>query len=245
MLFIDLIIIFYMNINKAWLGGIVDGNGYIGISKLGYATIEITVGIEDLKMVMYIKSVFGGSIKARSGSNSYRYRLCNKKGIIKFIDCINGHIHNSIRIVQFTKVCNLYNIKLSTSIIPDINNGYIAGLFDSDGTIGINSITTQLSVSISNKYKCNLIFLISIFGGSIYYDKGYKGYKWYISSKDDILKFIEYYYNIKAFRSNKSYRFLMVKRYYYYKSIKAYNIDSIYHKEWIKFIAKWNSYIKP
>lgn len=193
---------------------------------------------------MYIKSVFGGSVKSRSGCNSYRYRLCNKNGIIKFIDCINGYIHNSIRIVQFTKLCNLYNIEVLESISPNIDNGYVAGLFDSDGTININSKTRQLSVSISNKYKCNLIYLINIFGGNIYYDKGCNGYKWYISSKNDILKFVNYYNTINAFRSSKSYRFLMVDRFYYYRSISAYNIDSIYHKEWIKFIDKWNSYIK-
>lgn len=47
-------------INRAWLGGLVDGDGYIYISKLGYVTIEITVGIEDLKML----------------SLSYVYKIC-------------------------------------------------------------------------------------------------------------------------------------------------------------------------
>lgn len=155
----------------------MDGDGYIGISKKNYISIEITVGIEDLKMLLIIKNQFGGSIKIRSGSNSYRYRLHNTKGVTVFLNYINGHIHNNIRIEQFTKACKILNIIPISPIIPTINSNYFGGLFDSDGTISINNNTFLLTINISNRYICNLIFLKEVFGGNIYYDKGFRGYK--------------------------------------------------------------------
>ena len=76
-----------------WLAGIIDGDGTLQVSKQGYTSLEITMGLEDLPLLRYIQHMLGdGSIKMRSGAKAYRYRLHKKLGMIKLMNCINGHI---------------------------------------------------------------------------------------------------------------------------------------------------------
>jgi ubiquinol-cytochrome c reductase cytochrome b subunit len=63
-------------------------------------------------MLILIQNKFGGSVKLRSGSNSIRYRLHNRAGMIKLINAINGNIRNTKRLVQLEKVCILLDIKI-------------------------------------------------------------------------------------------------------------------------------------
>ncbi|KAK4409308.1 Cytochrome c oxidase subunit [Sesamum angolense] len=63
-----------------WLAGIIDGDGSLQVSKQGYASLEITMGLEDLPLLRYIQHMLGGSIKMRSGAKAYRYRLHNQLG---------------------------------------------------------------------------------------------------------------------------------------------------------------------
>lgn len=46
-----------------WLAGLIDGNGCLLISKSGYSSCEITVELQDEKMLRIIQNKFGGSIK--------------------------------------------------------------------------------------------------------------------------------------------------------------------------------------
>jgi hypothetical protein len=97
---------------NGWLAGYIDGNGYFSYSKKGYVSLEITTEIRDKKTLYLIKQKFGGSIKIKSGTTHLRYRLHHKDGLIKLISCINGEIRNPIRLVQFSRLCNKYNIEL-------------------------------------------------------------------------------------------------------------------------------------
>lgn len=49
-----------------WLAGLIDGDGCLLVSKAGYASCEITMGIEDEHALMQIKQKLGGSVKSRS-----------------------------------------------------------------------------------------------------------------------------------------------------------------------------------
>ncbi len=79
-----------------WLAGLIDGDGCLLISKLGYTSCEITMDLKDEYALLQIKQKLGGSIKLRSGSKSIRYRLHHKSGMIELISRINGHIHHSV-----------------------------------------------------------------------------------------------------------------------------------------------------
>jgi hypothetical protein len=45
---------------------LIDGDGYFGLSKAGYACLEIVMDIRDKHCLYQIKEKFGGSIKIKS-----------------------------------------------------------------------------------------------------------------------------------------------------------------------------------
>lgn len=228
-----------------WLAGIIDGDGYLAVTKAGYTSLEITVHINDVKALEFIKHKLGGSIKPRSGVNAFRYRLHNKEGMILLINAINGHIRNSKRLPQLHKVCSILNIPLIKPISLDSNSSWYTGFFDADGTIGYSfkNKYPQLTISVSNKLSNDIEMFQKEFGGSIYYDKGSGGsYKWSIQSKKDIINFYNYIKTHPS-RTSKFNKLILIKKYYELIDIKAYKSleGSSLNKIWLNFERKWNS----
>lgn len=230
-----------------WLAGVIDGDGSILLSKQGYGSIEITIGFEDLYLLNYIKSQFGGSVKARSGSKSYRYRIHNKEGVSNMISCINEYIIQVSRKKQLHQLNIRYNFPIKEPTVPNFDSNWFAGYFDADGTVGISMKNTkygsypQLTVQVTSKNHEDVVHYKNTFGGYIYYDTSKNGfYKWTIQSEKDISLFLEYYQS-NLFKSNKSKRFHLIDEYYKLKKVKAYKPESLYNKDWNAFMKKWNS----
>lgn len=224
-----------------WLAGLIDGDGCLLVSKQGYTSLEITVGMEDLPLLRFIQDKLGGSVKMRSGTKAYRYRLHNLKGMILLISCINGYIQHSSRLLQLHRVCLQLNIPVISPVTLTSSSAWFAGFFDADGTIGFymkNSIP-QLTVRVTNKLLQDVESYMNVFGGNIYFDSSQNGYySWSIQSKEDLLRLHKYF--AKNCRSYKSRRFFLVEEYYSLVSLRAYKPDSEYHKVWQEFNKKWN-----
>ena len=227
-----------------WLAGLIDGDGSFLLSKKGYASLEITMDIRDEHALHIIKNIYGGSIKLRSGSNSIRYRLHHKIGLINLINDVNGQIRNSNRLVQLHKICEKYNLNLKYPSELTFNNGWLSGFFDADGSVTINKTNNQLSISLSQKTSELLLPLIDIYGGNVYIDRStHKSFKWYFTSQKDILKLIEYF-NIYPPRSAKTKRIHLIPKFYELKDLKANKAlpGSLLGKAWNYFYTKWLKY---
>lgn len=226
-----------------WLAGVIDGDGCFLVSKSGYTSCEITMGLEDEHALAIIKQNLGGSIKLKSGAKAIRYRLHNKKGMEELIHRINGNIRHTSRIKQLEKVCYLLKINILYPAVLTRDNGWFSGFFDADGTItySMKNNHPQLTISVTNKLSVDLLPFKEIFAGNIYYDKGQNGYyKWCIQSKTDIEKFLCYISKYPSY-SHKKKRLFLVNNYYYLKDLKAYSsLDmSPLSKAWIKFNNRW------
>lgn len=232
-----------------WLAGIIDGDGCLLISPLGYSSCEITMDLKDEHALQQIRAVLGGSIKLRSGSRSVRFRLHNKKGMQELLYRINGEIRNSVRLIQLRKLCDHFSIHFKEPSLLQHNHSWFAGFFDANGTISISFKNSypQLTISAVNKKKEDIYCFKEIFLGNIYYEKGSLGtYKWSIQSKIDNLNFINYVKNNPC-RSSKQQRLLLVPLYYELKELKAFKIDNErnrgaspnQNKAWLKFMKKW------
>lgn len=224
-----------------WLAGLIDGDGSLLVSKQGYSSLEITVGLEDLPLLRFIQNKLGGSVKMRSGAKAYRYRLHNRQGMITLITCINGYIQHSSRLLQLHRVCQQLNIPVISPVTMTSSSAWFAGFFDADGTIGyyIKNSYPQLSVRVANKLLQDVEWYKTVFGGNIYFDSSQNGYyHWSIQSKEDVLELHKYF--AKYCRSHKSQRFFLVEEYYTLVSLQAYKPDSDYHKAWQAFNKKWN-----
>lgn len=64
-----------------WLAGLIDGDGYLGVSKKGYTSCEISVGLVELSLLNRIKDELGSSTSLRKDVKGYRWRLHNREGI--------------------------------------------------------------------------------------------------------------------------------------------------------------------
>jgi LAGLIDADG endonuclease len=227
-----------------WLAGLIDGDGCFQLSKKGYASLEITMDIRDEHALQIIKNIYGGSIKLRSGANALRYRLHHKSGLLNLINDINGLIRNSNRLVQLKKICDKYQINFIYPEELNYENGWLSGLFDSDGTVTINKTNTQLSISVSQKTSELLLPLVKLYGGYIYIDNGKnKSFKWYISNREDILNLVEYFKNHPS-RSAKKNRLHLIPKFYELTDLKAHKAISgtFLYKSWNYFYKKWLNY---
>ena len=228
-----------------WLAGLIDGDGCFSLSKKGYASLEITMDIRDERALQAVKNVYGGSIKLRSGVNALRYRLHNKQGLLNLINDVNGHIRNPVRLIQLNYICFKYEISLNYPEKLTLDNGWLSGFFDADGSIAINSGSNwQLSISAGQKTSEILTPLVELFGGYIYIDRGGHGsFKWYVTKKEDILNLIEYFKKYPS-RSAKNNRLHLIPKLYELKGKKAYIAPSgsLLAKGWDTFINKWNNY---
>jgi hypothetical protein len=223
-----------------YIAGLIDGDGSLLLSKKGFPSCEITMGLEDERALALVQSIFGGSIKPRSGVKAIQYRLSNIAGITNLINSVNGLIRHSIRSVQLQKLSTKYNIPYLTPIVLNSNSGWYAGFFDADGTVTMNKTTYQLTISVTNKNRIDVLPFLERFGGSVFYDKSQNGYyKWSISAKQDIFNFLEYI-KINSLFSHKSKRLHLIPKYYELKELKAHNSkDPLLNKAWLQFLNKW------
>lgn len=228
-----------------WLAGLIDGNGGFYLTKKGYASLEITMGIRDEHALQIIKNVYGGSIKLVSGAKALRYSLRHKEGFLALVNDVNGEIRNSYRLMQLNKICLKYEIALIYSDKLTYNNGWLSGFFDADGSVTLNGNNGQLAITLTQKTSEILQPLLDIYGGSIYIDRTSNNFIWYISDKKDIINLINYFkqYPPKSLKKN---RLHLIPRCYELKETGAHKAleetNPLLAKSWVIFKAKWAKY---
>jgi len=193
--------------------------GCFQLSKKGYASLEIVMETRDKHCLYLIKQKFGGSVKLRSGVNWLRYRLHHKKGLLDLIRAVNGEIRNPVRLLQLNKICEKYNITLINPSELTYYNGWFSGFFDSDGSVYLNLLSSQMFITASQKNRFLLEKLIFLYGGSIYIQK--ESFKWMVFKKAEIIKILEYFKFCPS-RSAKINRLKAIKRYLELRELKAH-----------------------
>jgi len=231
--------------NRQWIAGLIDGDGYFGVSKKNYCSLEIVVEPRDIACLMKVKNRYGGSVKSTSHADAVRYRLHHNEGIKQVINDLNGLFYNPTRINQFQKICILHNIKYIEPMPLDYNSRYLAGLFDSDGSIYLNIKSQQVFITISQKSRVLLDIVSSVYGGTVYSaNASNTAFKWTVSRKSDNLNLINNYFHWNGCVSAKNKRFGMVKEFYRLSSIGATKatIDSPLGESLLKFKENWDKY---
>mgnify|MGYP002349432034 FL=1 len=227
-----------------WLAGVIDGDGYLHVSKSGSVRLIITVENRDIMLLEDIKSKLGGSIYKVSGAKAYKYQLSNLKGLMNLILRINGLIRNPVRMLQLDKVCKHYGLKLIMPKELKFNNGWLSGLIDSDGSIYMNQKIKRVVISVSQKNIYLLDFLQKVYGGKIYPHSSKKeAFKYEIYRKEEIYDLVNNYFSIYPLRSVKKYRLKLINE--AYDKFSNLDLDNpLILKEWIEFKDKWDNYKK-
>jgi len=122
----------------------------------------------DLACLMKIKDRYGGSVKPCSHAKAVRYRLHHLLGIVSVAKDLNGLPLNPVRIEQFKKICLSVGIDYIAPSALQYDSRYLAGLFDSDGSIYLNISSQQVFVTISQKSRELLDIIATVYGGTVY-----------------------------------------------------------------------------
>ena len=226
-----------------WLAGIIDGDGCFLVSKKGYASLEITIQLRDVRCLNIIKHKYGGSVKVRANQNHLRYRLHHKKGLLLLISEINGLIRNPIRMLQLAKICEKYDIPFYYPEKLIYNNGWLSGFFDADGSVYLNLKSAQVFITAGQKNKLLLDPLKELYGGNIYLSKGPDHFKWVMFRKNEIIKLLNYFKLYKP-KSGKLARINLIPKYYELRDLGAHkaSANTILGKAWKQFLVKWDSF---
>jgi len=226
-----------------WLAGIIDGDGCFLVSKKGYASLEITIQLRDVRCLNIIKHKLGGSVKVRANQNHLRYRLHHKKGLLNLISGVNGLIRNPIRMLQLAKICEKYDIPFYYPKKLMYNDGWLSGFFDTDGSVYLNLKSAQVFITAGQKNKLLLDPLKELYGGNVYLSKGPEHFKWVVYRKNEIIKLLDYFKLYKP-RSGKLARINLIPKYYELREIGAHraSANTILGKAWKQFLIKWDSF---
>lgn len=226
-----------------WLAGIIDGDGCFLLSKKGYASLEIVTQLRDRRFLYLIKQKYGGAVKLHAGDNHLRYRLHHKVGLLNLINGVNGLIRNPIRILQLGRICEKYGIELKDPQPLTYYNGWLAGFFDTDGSIYLNDKSGQVFITASQKNRFLLDALVELYGGQIYPMVKQEAFKWTCFRKQEILSLANDYFKVNPCRSEKLTRLTMVNRFYELRQMHAHTAspNSDLGKAWKHFMVKWDS----
>ena len=228
-----------------WLAGIIDGDGCFLVSKKGYCSLEIVTQLRDKKILYLIKQKFGGSVKLVSGNNHLRYRLHHKKGLLNLISKINGLMRNPIRVLQLGRICEIYEIELKDSKPLTYYSGWLAGFFDTDGSIYLSETSGQLFITAVQKNRYILEALVELYGGTIYPMVKQEAFKWTCFKKKEVLSLVNDYFKVNPCRSEKFMRITMVNDFYKLRNLHAHSAsdNSDLGKAWKYYTIKWNSFM--
>jgi NADH:ubiquinone oxidoreductase subunit 2 (subunit N) len=229
---------------KEWLAGLIDGDGYFLLSKNGFNCCQITMDAKDKKVLSKIQDVYGGRIKPISNAQSLKYKLRNKKGLIRLINDINGLIRNPTRLLQMNKLCIKYEINLKYPDPLTFDNGWFSGFLDSDGSIYYDEDLKDVLISVSQKNNYLLEPLVELYGGRIEINSHkIESFKYVIFRKEQIMNFITNYLHKYPLKTEKMKRVNLIKEFYSLK-LSYSNKDIIKLNEWVKFKDRWEKYIK-
>ena len=162
-----------------WLAGFIDGDGYFYIDSKNHPHFEVTTNLDDIHVLQQIKQYFPGSLKIRSGVNAIRLRISKKEVLEHLVFVMNGRLQYVKRRQQLQKLCKFFNIACKDPESLTIDNAYLAGLIDSDGTLTISVSKTTAPLSIEKGIQGKI--------HRLQYSRGYHQMKCRISSIDNNL----------------------------------------------------------
>ncbi len=234
-----------------YLAGLLEGDGSISIPGLGTTTmnrilnprIVFTSHVNNIGMYAFIQSELGGIGRFQtSGTNTLRYIIGDKEGILLCINLMHGKLRTPKNKI-FNDLIKSFNVKYSLNIAESLldtssfgDNSWFAGFTEADGHFGIKYVESKpksetrkrsISESVSLKFRLD----------QRAYDK---------PTSSNMLPFMENLAlflrcTVKSFNSNKSHSEVL--------SLSVVSINNIkllinYFEKYPLLGEKWDNYNK-
>lgn len=196
-----------------WLAGLIDADGGFYVSKAGYVSCEITMHAREIETLHYVAQKCSGKVAPRKNSDSVRWRLHNRNGMEKLYKIINGKLRTRNKQKQWEAVCHILDKPFRQTTPLEKNNAWFSGFFCGDGHFHINATNFQPSLGIGQKDSEILNEIALLWGGSIYYDKSWNGYIWWVGDKQNLESIIIYLNTYPLYNSYKIKRLELFSEY--------------------------------
>lgn len=184
-----------------YLAGLIDGDGHFSSQQ----QLIIVFSEPDAFLAYYIKEKIGyGQVKKVKNKNAYLFIISKTEGIVKVINLING----KLRLKYDQVIKNIFSSpkfeslnKFESNIANDLNNHWIAGFSDADGSFQIKILQRhgrskpeiQLNFQVDQKDKELLILIKDYFGGFLGYRKSQDTYYYGSTNFGSAKKVINYF----------------------------------------------------
>lgn len=226
-----------------YLAGLIEGDGCFSRNKL-----EIIYHIKDLSAAYRLRDLLGyGAVYKHSSRKAVRFTISSKAGLSRVVNLCNGKFVTDSKVNQLIR--HNYEIKLDLAILPpsgvlSLNNSWLAGFIDADGSLGIflassKTHTLRRSVRLEVKFSQkdhNILYLIGcLFGSKKYYVDKKKIGRLTITDQE-YLKEMICYLDMYHLQTEKYNQYCLFKCCYYF--IKAKNHLSAAGLEQVKVFKK-------
>ena len=133
-----------------YLAGLIEGDGYISITKEDRVILGITFNLKDKPLAEKLLSYLGKGFIAKRKTNCIELRFSHKQTLCKIIELINGKFRTP-KIDQLYKLIDWMNKKHSMDITklplndsPILNDSWLSGFIDADGCFYIRNSLKQI-----------------------------------------------------------------------------------------------------
>jgi len=125
-----------------YLAGVIDGNGSIDTQ---FNKISIVFNIKDIDFAISLRTHIGYGKVGKRAINSVTYVLTHPLGLKKICLLIYGKLQIKHKINSLENLMERLNIEknLNESKLDLLNSAYLAGLIDTDGSLGISILNRR------------------------------------------------------------------------------------------------------
>ena len=138
-----------------YLAGLIEGDGYISITKEDRVILGITFNLKDKPLAEKLLSYLGKGFIAKRKTNCIELRFSHKQTLCKIIELINGKFRTP-KIDQLYKLIDWMNsnhsmdiTKLPINNSSILNDSWLSGFIDADGHFYIRNSLKQIICKFS------------------------------------------------------------------------------------------------
>jgi hypothetical protein len=226
-----------------YIAGLCDADGFLSVVG-NRCHFEVTQADTNVHLLEFLQLKLGGRVWmpnrdiARNG-RTYYYRVSSKEAMIKLAFMLNGNVRATSRNEQFQRLCQLLNIIYIPPVVLTKTSSWFAGMFDGDGSISFTFDEKRRSiVKVCSKYTADVEFFKESFGGRLE-THGTTAFNWVVSSKAELIPFVNYLKSIPL-KSNKKVRVDLVDEYYELSKKKPLAKGSPYYQDWLALRERWH-----
>ena len=129
----------------------------------------------------------------------------------------------------------MFNIKAKIPEKLCIENAWFSGFFCGDGSFSLNRTNFTATISLDQKDQTILEEIQNVFGGNIYFNESWKGWKWSTNNSSLCQMLISYFTENPLHNPYKQAKMKSFRRFLGYRNRK-YHLDPAQKKRLLHFI---------